>query len=67
MTALHAVRVAARLRRELGIEVTMRKGPYGRFEVLVDGETVVDAGKFAMLGVLPSAREITAAVRARLA
>ena len=44
----------------------MRKGPYGHFEVLVDGETVVDAGKLAMLGVLPSAREIVSAVRARV-
>lgn len=44
----------------------MRKGPYGHFDVLVDDETVVDGGKLAMLGVLPPAREIVAAVRARL-
>jgi hypothetical protein len=59
--------VAARLRRELGIEAEMRKGPYGRFEVLVDGETVVDGGKLALLGVLPSARDIVATLRTRLA
>ena len=44
----------------------MQKGPYGHFEVLVGGETVVDGGKLAMLGVLPSAGEIVAVVRARL-
>jgi hypothetical protein len=59
--------VAARLRRELGVEVEMRRGPYGRFEVLVDDQTVVDGGALALLGILPSAREIVAAVRPRLA
>jgi len=58
--------VAAKLRRELGVTVEMQKGPYGHFEVLVAGETVVDAGKLAMLGVLPSAAEIIDVVRARL-
>ena len=58
--------MAARLRRELGRDVEMQKGPYGHFQVLVDGEAVVDAGKLAMLGVLPSSREIIAAVRSRL-
>lgn len=45
----------------------MRRGPYGRFEVLVDDQTVVDGGALALLGILPSAREIVAAVRPRLA
>lgn len=58
--------MAAHLRRKLGLEVEMRKGPYGHFDVLVDDDTVVDGGKLAMLGVLPPAREIVAAVRARL-
>jgi len=44
----------------------MQKGPYGHFEVLVGGETVVDGGKLAMLGVLPSATDIITVVRGRL-
>jgi hypothetical protein len=59
--------VAARLRRELGTEVEMVRGRYGEFKVLVDGETVVDAGAMAMLGVLPSGRKVVEAVKARLA
>jgi hypothetical protein len=58
--------VAARLRRELGAEVEMVHGHYGEFKVLVDGETVVDAGALAVLGVLPSGRKVVEAVRARL-
>ena len=40
-------------------------GRYGEFKVLVGGDVVVD-GSLAMLGVLPSSREIVAAVKARL-
>jgi len=58
--------VAARLRRELLAEVEMVRGHYGEFKVLVDGETVIDAGALAALGVLPSGRKVVAAVRARL-
>jgi hypothetical protein len=58
--------VAARLRRELRSEVEMVRGRYGEFKVLVDGETVVDAGALAALGVLPSGRKVLDAVRARL-
>jgi hypothetical protein len=58
--------VAARLRRELHTEVEMVRGGYGEFKVLVDGETVVDAGALAALGVLPSGRKVVEAVRARL-
>ena len=35
--------------------------------MLVDGETVVDGGALAVLGILPKARDIVATVRARLA
>jgi hypothetical protein len=63
---LHAVRVAARLRRELGIDVDMVRGRYGEFKVLVDDVTVVDGGTLAALGVLPSGRKVVDAVRARL-
>ena len=66
MSGVHAVRVAARLRRELGVDVEMVRGRYGEFKVLVDGETVVDAGALAALGVLPSGRKVLEAVRARL-
>jgi hypothetical protein len=58
--------VAARLRRELNTEVETAHGRYGEFKVLVDGDTVIDGGAMAFLGVLPSRREIIDAVRARL-
>jgi hypothetical protein len=58
--------VAARLRRELGIDVEKVHGRYGEFKVLVDNDVVVDGGSLAMLGVLPSSREVVAAVKARL-
>lgn len=44
----------------------MVHGRYGEYKVSVDGETVVDGGKLAILGVLPSGRDVVAAVRARL-
>jgi hypothetical protein len=58
--------VAARLRRELRTDVEMIRGHYGEFKVLVDGDTVVDGGALAALGVLPTGRKIVAAVRERL-
>jgi hypothetical protein len=58
--------VAAKLRRELGVEVDMVHGRYGEFKVLVDGEIVVDGGARAVLGLLPSSPKILATVRARL-
>jgi len=58
--------VAARLRRELQADVDMIRGKYGEFKILVDGETVIDAGALAVVGVLPSGRKIVEAVRARL-
>jgi hypothetical protein len=66
VSGLHAVRVAARLRRELRSDVEMVKGRYGEFKVLVDGHTVVDAGALAALGVLPSGRRVVDAVKAQL-
>ena len=63
---MYAVRVAARLRRELETDVEMVHGRYGEFKVLVDGATVIDGGALAALGVLPSSRKIVEAVRARL-
>jgi hypothetical protein len=58
--------VAARLRRELQTDVEMVRSSYGEFKVLVDGQTVVDGGAAAFLGVLPSARKVTDAVRSAL-
>jgi hypothetical protein len=55
--------VAARLRRELQADVEMVRGRYGEFKVLVDGDTIIDGGGAAFLGVLPSGRKILAAVR----
>jgi hypothetical protein len=59
--------VAARIRRELHVDVELEKGRYGQFKVLVDGETVIDGGALAALGVLPSGRKVIDAVRAKLA
>ena len=45
----------------------MVRGRYGEFKVLVDGETVIDGGALAALGVLPSGRKIVETLKARLA
>jgi hypothetical protein len=58
--------VAADLRRELNVDVTIVEGRYGQFSVLVDGEEVFDAGAFAFLGVLPSRRRVRELVAQRL-
>jgi hypothetical protein len=44
----------------------MVRGRYGEFKVLVDGETIIDGGAAAFLGVLPSGRKILSAVRVSL-
>ena len=44
----------------------MVHGGYGEFTVLVDGETLVDGGALAALGVLPSAARVVKAVKERL-
>jgi hypothetical protein len=66
VTGLHAVRVAARLRRELQADVDMVHGRYGEFIVTVDGDVVIDGGAAAFLGVMPSRSKIVAAVKERL-
>ena len=58
--------MAARLRRELQIEVDTEHGRYGEYKVLVDGEVVVDGGALAAFGVLPTARKTVNVVRDRL-
>ena len=58
--------MAARLRRELQTNVELVRGHYGEFKVLVDGDTIIDGGAAAFLGVLPSGKKIAAAVKERL-
>ena len=66
MSGLHAARVAAKIRRELGVEVEMIHGHYGEYKVLVDDDTVVDGGARVILGVVPREKNVLDAVRARL-
>ena len=55
--------MAARLRKELGIEAEMMHGSYGEFRVLVDGREVVGAGSLGFLGVLPPVQAVVDTVR----
>jgi len=66
VTRFHAVRVAALLRRELKADVEVVGGPYGQFQVEVDGKTVLEGGSLAALGVLPSAQKVLESVRTQL-
>ena len=59
--------MAARIRRQLHTDVDMVHGSYGQFQVLVDNVVLIDGGALAFVGVLPSVRKVTEAVRARLA
>ena len=54
------------LRRDLGVEVELKAGPYGSFQVRVDDTMVVDAGALAFLGVLPTLEEIRTQVAQQL-
>jgi peptidyl-tRNA hydrolase len=58
--------VAAKLRRDLAIDVDMVHGRYGEYSILVDGETVIDGGALTALGIVPARRKVVEAVRARL-
>jgi hypothetical protein len=44
-----------------------RRSRYGVFKVVVDGDTVIDDGSAAFLGVMPSQTKILGAVRQRVA
>jgi hypothetical protein len=60
--------VAARIRKELGVEVDEVPGGHGEFTVLVDGEPIRRGNSFATaMAMLPPAREVVAQVRERLA
>jgi len=58
--------VAASLRRELGVKVSLEEGDYGEFTVLADGVEVVRGGLLGFLGVLPSASRVRARVEEKL-
>ena len=58
--------MAACLRRELQTDVDMVHGRYGEIKVTLDGDTVIDGGAVAFVGVLPSRAKIVAAVKERL-
>jgi len=58
--------VAARIRKELGVEVKLVPGEYREYTVLVDGEVVARAGRFAFIGVVPPPAQVLRDVRARL-
>jgi len=63
VSGIHAVRVAARLRRELNTDVDLVKGRYGEFKVLVDDKVVIDGGALVSLGIMPSGKTVVATVR----
>jgi hypothetical protein len=63
VSGIHAVRVAARLRRELKTDVDLVKGRYGEFKVFVDDKVVVDGGALVTLGIMPSGKKVVEAVR----
>ena len=66
MSGIHAVRAAAFLKKELGVDVQLVDGNYGELSVLVDGEEVINGGALSFLGVLPSLRRIRDAVAAKV-
>jgi hypothetical protein len=59
--------LAARIERELHVDVEKVKARYGEYRVLVDGETIIDGGMKALLGIFPSAEKVVGAVTKRLA
>jgi hypothetical protein len=54
------------LRRDLGVDVELEAGPYGSFQVRVEDQPVVDGGRMAFLGVLPTLNEIRTQVSQHL-
>lgn len=62
ISAIHAARVAAKLRKDPSLSVELTRGHYGEFKVFVDGKEVLTGGPLAMLGVLPSRRQVCEAV-----
>jgi hypothetical protein len=50
----------------LNADVEVLGGPYGQFQLELDGKPVVEGGPLAMLGVLPSVQTVLEAVRAHI-
>jgi hypothetical protein len=63
---MHAVRVAARLRRALNVEVEMVRGRRGEFQVLIEDAPVVDVGRAGAGRRAPSSYDILEMVRSRM-
>jgi hypothetical protein len=64
---MHAVRVAARIERELHMDVEKIKGHYGEYKILIDDEIVIDGGVKALLGIFPSSKKVVGTIKTRLA
>ena len=58
--------MAARIRRQLGIDVQQIAGHYGEFTVLVGDDALISAGPLGWMGVLPSARQVVESVKAAI-
>jgi hypothetical protein len=58
--------VAARIERELYVDVEKIKGCYGEYKILVAGEIILDGGKKALLGILPSGKNVVNAIKTLL-
>ena len=44
----------------------MIHGRYAEYQVLVDGETVIDGGALTALGIVPARRKVIEAIESRL-
>ena len=55
--------MAAKLRKQLGVEVAQVAGHYGEFTVLVGDRVLVSSGPLGWMGLLPPARDVIKAVR----
>ena len=58
--------MAARIERELHVDVEKIKGRYGEYRILVDGRIIIDGGAKALFGIFPSGKKVVDAVKARL-
>ncbi len=58
--------MAARIERELHVDVEKIKGRYGEYKILVDGRIIIDGGAKALFGILPCGKKVVDAVKARL-
>ena len=58
--------MAARIRKQLGVEVAQVAGSYGEFTVLVGDRVLMTGGPLGWLGVLPTARDVVASVKAAI-